>query len=217
MNGPDIAALLQALAALPPAPIVVGARAIAASDENALLRPEANSITTQIPAARRASGAARLVARELMAHVHVPSGPVPKGPAGAPLWPAGLIGSFAHDQHTAVAALARTSDIAALGIDIEAASPLPADMLAMVMTPNERLRADGGELRGRILFAAKEAVYKAIYPLDGLQLDYQDIEIDLAGRNAVTRNNRRLELRVCAAPMIAALAWIDAAPSARQE
>ena len=39
----------------------------------------------------------------------------------------------------------------------------------------------------RLIFAGKEAVYKAIHPLDGTPLDFPDIESRLAEKTAALR------------------------------
>jgi 4'-phosphopantetheinyl transferase EntD len=46
----------------------------------------------------------------------------------------------------------------------------------------------------RLVFVAKEAVYKATNPLDGLWLDFPDIEVRLAEGTAMLRDGRRLRL-----------------------
>jgi len=99
-------------------------------------------------------------------------------------------------------------DVAAIGIDIEPAELLPPELLEMVATPQERRRLGDDPYRGRLLFAAKEAVYKAVYPLDRVFLDYHDIEVDLAGRKAVVPNGRAVELRACMSAHLVVLALI---------
>jgi 4'-phosphopantetheinyl transferase EntD len=131
---------------------------------------------------------------------------VPKGAGGAPIWPAGVVGSLAHDEAVAVAAVGLRRDFASIGIDVEPAGALPADMLALVVTPRERRVIDDDPVRARLLFAAKEAVYKAIYPLDGVFLEFGDIEVDLATAIATTRMGRNLTLRSCVSSHIVALA-----------
>jgi 4'-phosphopantetheinyl transferase EntD len=188
----------------------VGHRVIQPDDGKVLLETEAKTVTSPVPDKRRASGAARIVGRALLKELGVPEQAIPKRASGAPLWPDGVTGSFAHDHLVAVAAVAWTRDIAALGIDVEPATPLPADMLDLVTLPNERIGIDGDPLRGRVLFAVKEAVYKAVQPLDGIFLDYHDIEVDLAGGKARTKNGRVLDVGFCVATHVVAVAWIAA-------
>jgi len=64
-------------------------------------------------------------------------------------------------------------------------------------------------LAGRILFAAKEAVYKAVYPLDGEVLGYEDISVDLDAGHATTRTGHSVSLAYCVAPRVVVLAFVD--------
>jgi 4'-phosphopantetheinyl transferase EntD len=191
------AQLQQDLAALAGADLCIGHRVIQPDDAQALYPEEAVSMAARTLEARRASGAARLVARELMTRLGVKPGPIRGTPAGAPDWPRGLTGSFAHDETIAVAVVGRSRKYAGLGIDVEAATPLPSDMLDLVTTPRERTRLGEDPFRGRLHFAAKEAVYKAVQPLDGLFLEFHDIEVNLAARIATVRNGRTLALMPC--------------------
>jgi len=64
-----------------------------------------------------------------------------------------------------------------------------------VASPEELPRLADEPLQGRLLFAAKEAVYKACYPLDRAFLEFHDIEVDLADHKAVTKTGHAATLR----------------------
>ncbi|MBV6486826.1 MAG: hypothetical protein GHHEDOFH_00762 [Pseudorhodoplanes sp.] len=198
-------ALVCALRSLAPQAILVDHRLIAACDEDALLADEAATI---VPARRRASGVARIVARKLAQRLGCGHVTFPRDEAGIVRWPPGIVGSLAHDERVAVAALARAANIAALGIDIEPAAPLPPDMLDLVASPHERA-SSADPLHGRLLFCVKEAVYKALYPRDRQFLEFDDITVDLAGCIATTRQGRTLRIAVSTSTHVVALAWID--------
>ena len=199
-------ALQQAIAALAPPGLLIGHRLIAPGDESALLPAEAAAMASMAVDRRRASGAARQVARALMARLGYAQLSILKSASGAPIWPAGLCGSIAHDDRVAVAALGLRRDIAAVGIDVEPTVPLPADMLDLIATPDELRTIADDPLGGKLLFAAKEAVYKAVHPLDGVFLEFHDIAVDLAGRTATTRTGRVLSLRYCLSSHVVVLA-----------
>src|SRR5205807_4882881 len=135
---------------------------------------------------RRASGAARIVARQLLAQLGYGAITLPRGASGEPIWPAGVTGSLAHDDRVAIAAVGLLRDVRAVGIDVEPAVPLPPEVLELIATPQELRKIVDDPLRGKLLFAAKEAVYKAVYPLDRIFLEFRDIEVDLAARSATT-------------------------------
>jgi 4'-phosphopantetheinyl transferase EntD len=198
--------LQQALERIAPAGVLVGHRLIALGDENALTPDEAASIASAVPQARRASGAARIVARQLMQRLGYGAPSIPREPSGMPLWPAGLRGSLAHDESVAVAAVTRADVVQTLGVDIEPALPLPADMRDLVLTRREREALPDDPLAPRVVFAAKEAVYKAAYPIDHTFLEFADIEVDLVKGRATTRTGRTFSLRYCTAPRIVVLA-----------
>ncbi|WP_246687206.1 4'-phosphopantetheinyl transferase superfamily protein [Mesorhizobium sp. B2-5-9] len=74
--------------------------------------------------------------------------------------------------------------------------------------PEDRIDAADRQLAGRILFAAKEAVYKAAYPLDREVLGYEDIAVDLETGHATTRTGRKVSLAHCIAPRVVVLAFV---------
>ena len=211
MTEPVDPSLARAIETLSAPGILVGHRLISPGDELALLAAEAQSMASPLIGVRRASGAVRIVGRQLLARLGYAACAVPKSPSGAPLWPAGVTGSFAHDEHVAVAAVAPCGDVTAVGIDVEPAELLPPELLDMVATPQERRRLGDDPYRGRLLFAAKEAVYKSVYPLDRIFLDFHDVEVDLAARKAVVRNGREVELRYCMSAHLVVLALIRTA------
>jgi 4'-phosphopantetheinyl transferase EntD len=186
--------------------VLIDHREITPGDETALLQEEAGSIDSSRLDRRRASGAARIVARQLLGRLGYASCAVPKGPSGEPQWPPGVVGSLAHDDQVAVAAVGLQRDVSAIGIDVEPAEPLPPEMLDLVATAREQQSIDADPLRGRTLFAAKEAVYKAAYPRDRMFLEFHDIAVDLSARKAETRNGRVFTLRYCVSPRIVVLA-----------
>ena len=202
----DETALKQSIEQLSSPHILVGCRIIAPGDETAILPEEAASIASHAPHVRRASGAVRIAGRALLGRLGLLECAIAQGSSGAPVWPEGVVGSFAHDDEVAVAAVARDNDIAALGIDVEPADP-PSELQALVLTKREWTQMPTASWSGRLVFAAKEAVYKAIATLDGTLLDYQDIETDfLAGR--ATTDGRCLTVRYSTSPRLVVLAFI---------
>jgi 4'-phosphopantetheinyl transferase EntD len=191
--------------------VAVGHRLISPGDEHALLKEEVPALAASVVKVRRASGAARIVARQLLTQLGYANCALPKGPTGAPVWPAGIVGSLAHDSRVAVAAVGMRADVGALGIDVEPAECLPSELLDLVATPQERLNLGDDVYRGRLLFVAKEAVYKAVHPLDQTFLEHHDVEINLSERKAVVRSGRVVELRFSiSAHHLVALAFLRA-------
>ncbi|MFF7277586.1 4'-phosphopantetheinyl transferase family protein [Streptomyces griseorubiginosus] len=164
---------------------VVAVEAYGADEpENAWLYPEeAELIALAVPKRRREFAQVRACARRAMEKLGVPAQPLLPGERGAPQWPAGLTGSMTHCDGYRAAALVRSADLASLGIDAEPHGPLPEGVLESVSLPGERVRLS--ELAGthpavhwdRLLFSAKESVYKAWFPLTGKWLDFSGADI----------------------------------------
>jgi 4'-phosphopantetheinyl transferase EntD len=189
-----------------PPGISLGCRTIRAGDEDLLLPDERRAVTTRDLEARRASGAARHLARGFMADLGHPVVAIGRERSGQPVWPAGVVGSLAHDCVMAVAAVASRSAAVSLGIDVEPAEPLPDDAVPLVMTAGDEPGTESRHLAGRIVFAAKEAIHKAIHPLDGIILNHDDVVVSLTASYGRTRTGRVVRLYLCISPRIVVLA-----------
>lgn len=200
----DLAALRAELA---PFSALVAARRIRPGDEAAL----ADSRPRAVLAVRRASGAARIAARALLEELGADgSAPLQRSPSGAPVWPAGIVGSLAHDAAFAFAAAAWRGPLLGLGVDVEPAEPLPEEIVDMVLSEAEQRETGGDGVAQRLVFVAKEAVYKAIHPLEGAWVDFLDVEVRLAEKTATLRDGRRLRLIPLAGERLVAVALVEA-------
>jgi 4'-phosphopantetheinyl transferase EntD len=175
--------------------LAIGHRIITAGDEHSLMQQELPAFVSSVTKVQRASGAARIVARVLLNKLGYPACALRKLPSGATDWPTGTVGSLTHDPHIAMAAIGLRSSFASVGIDIEPAELLPLDLLDIVATPREREKINDDPYRGRLLFALKEAVYKAVYPLDGIFLEHHDVEVDIPDRKATTSYGRSIQFQ----------------------
>ena len=80
------------------------------------------------------------------------------------------------------AAVARESTTRAVGIDLEPATPLKEALWRRVCTPAERERLaelPNAGLMGKILFSAKESVYKCQYTLTTRFLGFHAVEVEV--------------------------------------
>jgi 4'-phosphopantetheinyl transferase EntD len=201
-------ALQQAIDAMAIPGILVGHKPIVDGDELALLPDEMAAFAGSVIKVRRASGAARIVARQLLSRFGQALRPIPKSTGGMPVWPDGFVGSLAHDARIAVAAMARQNDFSSVGIDVEPAEPLAPDLLDIVATPRERQTIRDDPLHGRLLFSVKEAIYKAVYPLDRTFLDHHDVEVSLSAGTAEVLGGRGISFRYWVATHIVVLAFV---------
>jgi 4'-phosphopantetheinyl transferase EntD len=108
--------------------------------------------------------------------------PILRGEDRAPIWPPGFVGSISHTDMWCAAAVARTEDVRAIGIDLEPATPLKQALWRRVCTPKEidwlRELPEPG-LTGKVLFSAKESVYKCQYPLTNEFLGFHAVEVEI--------------------------------------
>ncbi|MGH4001855.1 MAG: 4'-phosphopantetheinyl transferase family protein, partial [Pseudonocardiaceae bacterium] len=83
------------------------------------------------------------------------------------------------------AAVARADDLSTLGIDAEPALPLPHGVLGMITLADERIQLSGlanvapTVCWDRLMFCAKEAVYKAWFPLTKRWLGFKDVFVEI--------------------------------------
>lgn len=206
-------ALERALAALAPPGVLVGCRRIETGDASHILPDENASILSRTPHGRDASGAGRLIAHGLLRQLGFQHVAVPRGSAGEPVWPAGAVGSIAHDADIAIAVAARAETIHGVGVDIEPALPLPPGLEPVVVNPRDRLGGCDPAIAGTIAFAVKEAAYKASFPLDGVVLGFEDIAVDLPAGIVTLANGRRIEMRMSIGSRILVMAIVSDAVS----
>lgn len=200
-------ALDAAVAGILPPGIRVACRAIRQGDRALLMPDEAASISSRKDSMRDASGSARHVARGLLAEMGLLGVSVLRTVSGAPVWPAGVVGSLAHDDEFAIAAVAAAASISGLGIDIEPAVPLPAEVADIVRVDGDVLDGVGETLATRLLFAAKEAIYKAVFLRDQVILGFEDVAVDLSTGQGRTNTERSVQLVWCLSPRIVAVAF----------
>ena len=161
-----------------------------ADPPEAVLFPEEEAVIARaVPKRRREFTTARHCARAALATLGVPPVPILPGARGAPIWPAGFVGTMTHCAGYRAAAVARADRVASIGLDAEPHQPLPAGVLPLVTLPEEReWLTDHAQRRpdvhwDRLLFCTKEAVYKGWFPLAQRWLGFQDarVTIDLDG------------------------------------
>jgi 4'-phosphopantetheinyl transferase EntD len=206
-DGCRIPSIDWVLRSIAPPGILARHRVIQRDDERGLLPEEQRTVWPDSAKARRHSGAARIVARHLLAVGGFGCVALPRSSSGAPIWPTGIVGSLAHDDDVAVAAIAPQSAFSALGIDIEPAVPLPPGVSALVATPAERRRYGADLIESPLFFVAKEAIYKALRSQGGAFIDFLDVELDLSRRLGVTRDGDVVELAFTLTPRVIALAF----------
>ena len=105
-----------------------------------LFPEEAAVMARAVDKRRREFAAVRACARAGLARLGVGPVPILPGTRGAPQWPPGIVGSMTHCSGYRASAVARAEDMLALGLDAEPDQQLPAGVLDLVATVDERAR-----------------------------------------------------------------------------
>ncbi|WP_298857710.1 4'-phosphopantetheinyl transferase superfamily protein [uncultured Sulfitobacter sp.] len=159
---------------------------------------EAGAVRDAIPARIVEFHTGRTAARAAMRAISLPEQPVLMAQTRAPIWPDGMTGSISHSKTACVAVVGKSCEWAGIGVDLEEATALDALLIAEVCTKAERLwlgtqpEHERG-LMAKLIFSAKEACYKAQYPVTGLLFGFDVLEL------AIDRKGSHFEASFCTA------------------
>jgi 4'-phosphopantetheinyl transferase EntD len=163
---------------LPSAAVVVEAFADDPAEEP--FPGEEHLVAKAVPVRRREFVTARRCAREALGRLGFPPAEIPSGAHREPVWPAGVVGSITHCAGYRAAVVARRASLASVGVDAEPHVALPEVVRDAVTVPAECDMLDllAGAYPathwGKLLFSAKESIYKAWFPLTRRWLGFQE-------------------------------------------
>jgi 4'-phosphopantetheinyl transferase EntD len=166
-----------------PAPVGVGIRSLAemGREPPPLWESEAQALgTTAVHVRRLLFALGRAAARDALRQLEFEEVAIRRGAGGEPIWPPGVVGSISHSREVALAVVGRRAEYTGLGLDIEELARGPSPRAArLVCRPAELewVAAEPGAPRLMMLFSAKEAVFKALYPIAGVWLGFADAEL----------------------------------------
>ncbi|WP_431973633.1 4'-phosphopantetheinyl transferase family protein [Micromonospora haikouensis] len=145
-----------------------------------LMAGEEQAVARAVPTRRLEFASTRHCARQALAALGLPPVAIPVGAGREPCWPPGVVGSLTHCAGYRAAAVAPETSAGSIGIDGEPHEPLPVGVLRYVTTADDRVElARLAEQHpdvhwDKLLFSAKESVYKAWFPLTGRWLGFGD-------------------------------------------
>jgi 4'-phosphopantetheinyl transferase EntD len=169
-------------AGLFPAGVVVVTQA-ELSESPSLLPEERSFVTRAVDKRVLEFTAGRSCARAALIRLGGPPVALSVGAHREPLWPQGFVGSITHCEGHCAAAVARQdrASITSLGLDAEPAQPLPEEIVHRVLTAGEQdwlLRRGRDSLPwDRLVFSAKESVFKCLFPVERRYIDFHEVEI----------------------------------------
>lgn len=160
---------------------VVSAQTFVDTSEGELFAEELALIARAAPTRRAEFTTGRACARRALAELGVEAAAILSGEQREPLWPDGIVGSITHCAGFRAAAVAHATEYRSIGIDAEPDYPLPDGILEMISLPAERgqLERSAGVHLDRVLFSAKEAVFKTWFPLARRWLGFEEATIAL--------------------------------------
>ena len=147
-----------------------------------LIGDEAAAVARAVPARRAEYAAVRACARDALERLGVGRPAVPSAPDRSPVWPDGVVGALTHCDGYRAAAVAHAGTWAGVGIDAEPLAPLPDGVADLVTSDDERgdlADVDPAHFPDRVLFSAKESVYKVWYPVVRTWLGFEDVRVRL--------------------------------------
>ena len=156
------------------------------STSNQKLHPAEENYFSQLSSVSRKEHyrSGRICAGEVLSKLGTLGQPVLRDPqTREPLWPEGISGAITHSGKWAAAAAGKTSDVLGIGIDLEDLERRVDSRISRhVCIPEEQkwlqeCGEDFLEQNLKIIFSAKESIFKAFFPYTRTYLHFHDARI----------------------------------------
>ena len=156
------------------------------STSNQKLHPAEENYFSQLSSVSRKEHyrSGRICAGEVLSKLGTIGQPVLRDPqTREPLWPEGISGAITHSGKWAAAAAGKTSDVSGIGIDLEDLErQVDSRISRHVCIPEEKkwLQECGEDFLEqylKIIFSAKESIFKAFFPYSRTYLHFHDARI----------------------------------------
>ncbi|MCZ6834525.1 MAG: 4'-phosphopantetheinyl transferase superfamily protein, partial [Planctomycetota bacterium] len=145
---------------------------------------ERRAVEKAVPKRQREFATGRTLVRSILGDMDVHEFSLINDADRVPIWPDGYLGSISHCEDACFVAIGRTDEgLMGLGIDVEPDEPLEAELWETLGTPEElnfiksQAEFDPGRLM-RLLYSAKEAVYKCFYPTIRQPLEFSEVVLN---------------------------------------
>ena len=156
------------------------------STSNQKLHPAEENYFSQLSSVSRKEHyrSGRICAGEVLSRLGTLGQPVLRDPqTREPLWPEGISGAITHSGNWAAAAAGKTSEVLGIGIDLEDLErQVDSRISRHVCIPEEQkwlqeCGEDFLEQNLKIIFSAKESIFKAFFPYTRTYLHFHDARI----------------------------------------
>ena len=141
---------------------------------------EAELIANAAQARQIQFAAGRAAARGALRKLGKSAAAIPIGSMREPLWPTQIVGSITHAEHCALVWVARRTDYAGLGVDVQPIRQLPDRAWSMILSEYEQFWTKSWADRQPVataLCSVKESIYKAVFPTVRRFVDFNEVEL----------------------------------------
>jgi 4'-phosphopantetheinyl transferase EntD len=148
---------------------------------------EHEAVARAVAKRRREYLAVRCLARQALEQLGVRPQALLNRADRSPIWPEGVVGSLSHTHGWCGVAVAQQNPgCLGIGIDAERVYEMSAGVMERILTSREReclpaAQVEATQALATLVFSAKEAVYKCIYPVLGRYVGFEEVEIPLRG------------------------------------
>ena len=144
---------------------------------------EASAVAGAVEKRRHEFFTGRALARRALAELGCDPTRILVNENRSPIWPNGYLGSMSHTDALCLAHVGRRRDLLGIGVDLEPRNALSPELRGYVAEQNEWERLNDGSCGaidvGTLCFSAKEAFFKAYFPVTEAFLDFSDVRLDV--------------------------------------
>ena len=136
--------------------------------------------------------AGRILSHKALVQLNIYNFDILTGKNREPIWPKGIIGSISHNNSFVCAAVTTSDYYKGIGIDVEEDEAIQVSQHNIIFTKNELLwiereQNSAQENIHKIIFSAKESLYKCIYPIVKKYIDFKQVEMEIDFENQTLR------------------------------
>lgn len=139
--------------------------------------------------------AGRILARALLYELGIEGFPLLMGEKREPLWPQMICGSITHLPDICLVAVAEKTKVYGLGLDVARVLDVGREIWPTFLTPAELSWVDSlpqtiAQRYAAMIFSAKETLFKCLFPVTHVWIDFKDVRISTAAAYRRFRRER---------------------------
>ena len=140
-----------------------------------LTAAESAAISSAVDKRRKEYATGRWLAHRALSQLGLSIESILSGEKREPVWPESTVGSITHADGLVAVAVSAKPNVLGVGIDLERAGRVGDLLLRKILTQRERQQL--GDLDPTLIFSAKEACYKVLFPIFREYVPFQAVEI----------------------------------------